>query len=111
MAVALASAERVFDLLDQPPSDVDRPGEAEARFEREIAFEDVTFRYDGGDPVLSDVSFALPKGQVVALVGPSGAGKTTLADLLPRFHDPTGGPDPDGRRAAHPAHPPLAARR
>ena len=91
MAVALASAERVFDLLDQPPSDVDRPGESDARFEREIAFEHVTFSYDGGDPVLSDVSFTLAKGRVVALVGPSGAGKTTLADLLPRFHDPTAG--------------------
>jgi subfamily B ATP-binding cassette protein MsbA len=91
MAVALASAERVFGLLDQPPSEVDRPGEGEARFEREIRFEEVSFSYDGGDPVLSEVSFALPRGRVVALVGPSGAGKTTLADLLPRFHDPTGG--------------------
>ncbi len=91
MAVALASAERVFDLLDQPPAEVERPGEGEARFEREIVFDRVSFRYDGGDPVLSDVSFALPRGRVVALVGPSGAGKTTLADLLPRFHDPTGG--------------------
>ncbi|HYC33299.1 MAG TPA: ABC transporter ATP-binding protein [Gemmatimonadales bacterium] len=91
MAVALASAERVFELMDQPPSEVDRPGETEARFEREIAFEGVTFRYDGGDPVLSDVSFTLGKGRVIALVGPSGAGKTTLADLLPRFHDPTEG--------------------
>jgi ABC-type multidrug transport system fused ATPase/permease subunit len=91
MAVALASAERVFDLLDQPPSEVDRPGEGEARFEREVRFEEVSFRYDGGDPVLSDVSFALPKGRIVALVGPSGAGKTTLADLLPRFHDPMSG--------------------
>jgi subfamily B ATP-binding cassette protein MsbA len=91
MAVALASAERVFDLLDQPPSEVDRPGESEARFTRDIVFESVTFSYDGGDPVLSDVSFTLPKGKVLALVGPSGAGKTTLADLLPRFHDPTDG--------------------
>jgi subfamily B ATP-binding cassette protein MsbA len=91
MAVALASAERVFDLLDQPSSEGDRPGESAARFERDIVFDGVTFSYDGGDPVLSDVSFALGKGRVVALVGPSGAGKTTLADLLPRFHDPTGG--------------------
>ena len=91
MAVALASAERVFELLDQPPSETDRPGEGPASFQREIVFDRVTFSYDGGDPVLSDVSFALPKGRVVALVGPSGAGKTTLADLLPRFHDPTGG--------------------
>jgi ATP-binding cassette, subfamily B, bacterial MsbA len=91
MAVALASAERVFALLDQPSSEGDRPEESAARFERDIVFDGVTFSYDGGDPVLSDVSFALGKGRVVALVGPSGAGKTTLADLLPRFHDPTGG--------------------
>ena len=49
------------------------------------------FRYGDGDPVLSDISLTIPKGRVVALVGPSGAGKTTLADLLPRFHDPTEG--------------------
>jgi ATP-binding cassette, subfamily B, bacterial MsbA len=91
MAVTLASAERVFEILDEPSAEVDRPGEGEARFEREVRFEDVTFRYGGGDPVLSEVSLTLPKGRVVALVGPSGAGKTTLADLLPRFHDPVGG--------------------
>jgi subfamily B ATP-binding cassette protein MsbA len=91
MAVALASAERVFAILDEPPAEVDRPGEGEARFEREIVFDAVSFRYGGGDPVLSEVSFVLPRGRVVALVGPSGAGKTTLADLLPRFHDPTEG--------------------
>ena len=91
MAVTLASAERVFDLLDQPPNEVDRPDDLPARFEREIVFDHVSFRYGDGDLVLRDISFTLPKGKVVALVGPSGAGKTTLADLLPRFHDPTGG--------------------
>jgi subfamily B ATP-binding cassette protein MsbA len=91
MALALASAERIFQVLDEPSTEVDRPGEGEASFEREIAFDRVTFRYGGGEPVLSDVSFTIPKGTVVALVGPSGAGKTTLADLLPRFHDPTSG--------------------
>jgi subfamily B ATP-binding cassette protein MsbA len=91
MAVTLASAERVFEILDEPSTDVERPGEGPARFEREVAYEQVGFRYGQGDPVLSDVSFTLPRGKVVALVGPSGAGKTTLADLLPRFHDPTEG--------------------
>ncbi len=91
MAVALGSAERIFQVLDEPPAEVDRPGEGEARFEREITFERVGFRYGDGEPVLSDISLTIPKGRVVALVGPSGAGKTTLADLLPRFHDPTEG--------------------
>jgi subfamily B ATP-binding cassette protein MsbA len=91
MAVALASAERLFEILDEPSTEIDRPGESVARFQREIVFDRVSFHYGGGDPVLSEVSFTLPKGRVVALVGPSGAGKTTLADLLPRFHDPVGG--------------------
>lgn len=91
MAVTLASAERVFDFLDEPPTEVDRPGDAIARFDREIVFDRVSFRYGDGDLVLRDVSFSLGKGRVVALVGPSGAGKTTIADLVPRFHDPTMG--------------------
>ncbi len=90
-SVALASAERIFQVLDEPPTELDQPGEGDARFEREIVFDRVSFRYGDGPPVLSDVSFTIPKGKVVALVGPSGAGKTTLADLLPRFHDPTSG--------------------
>jgi ATP-binding cassette, subfamily B, bacterial MsbA len=91
MALALASAERIFQVLDEAPTEVDRPGEREASFAREIVFERVGFRYGDGEPVLSDISLTIPKGRVVALVGPSGAGKTTLADLLPRFHDPTEG--------------------
>jgi ATP-binding cassette, subfamily B, bacterial MsbA len=91
MAVTLASAERVFDFLDQPPTEVDRPGEETAHFERAIVFDRVSFRYGKGELVLSDVTFHLPRGKIVALVGPSGAGKTTAADLLPRFHDPTEG--------------------
>jgi subfamily B ATP-binding cassette protein MsbA len=91
MAVTLASADRVFDLFDQPPAELEAPGEETARFEREIAFDKVSFRYGNGELVLSDVSFRMSRGKVVALVGPSGAGKTTAADLLPRFHDPTSG--------------------
>jgi ATP-binding cassette, subfamily B, bacterial MsbA len=91
MAVTLASAERVFEFLDQPSTEMDRPGEEDAHFEREIVFDRVSFRYGDGDLVLSDVSFRLSKGKVIALVGPSGAGKTTAADLLPRFYDPTAG--------------------
>ena len=91
MAVTLASAERVFDFLDEPPTEVDRPGDEMAKFDREIVFDRVSFRYGEGDLVLRDVSFCLGKGRIVALVGPSGAGKTTIADLVPRFHDPTTG--------------------
>jgi ATP-binding cassette, subfamily B, bacterial MsbA len=91
MAVTLASAERVFEFLDQPATEVDRLGEEPARFEREVVYDRVSFRYGDGDLVLADVSFRLSRGKVLALVGPSGAGKTTAADLLPRFHDPSSG--------------------
>src|SRR4029077_8581304 len=65
MAITLASAERVFEILDEPATAVDRPGEGPARFERDIVFDRVSFHYAEGDPVLSDVSFVLPKGRVV----------------------------------------------
>jgi subfamily B ATP-binding cassette protein MsbA len=91
MAVSLASAERVFHFLDQPASETEQPSEQVSRFEREIVFDRVSFRYADGSIVLREISFVLPKGKMIALVGPSGAGKTTIADLLPRFHDPVAG--------------------
>ncbi len=88
-----ASVERVFEVLDTPPAIVDRPGvPALPDFTREIEFDRVRFQYSGADAdVLSDISLTVRRGEVVALVGMSGAGKSTLMDLLPRFHDVTGG--------------------
>ncbi len=88
---AMASVERVFALLDEPVSEVDPPGALTATFARELAYDHVGFSYREGEAVLRDVSFKVMPGEVVALVGPSGAGKTTLVDLLPRLHDPTSG--------------------
>ncbi|MBI4610138.1 MAG: ATP-binding cassette domain-containing protein [Candidatus Rokubacteria bacterium] len=84
-----ASVERVFELLDTPPTIVDRPGATPLPgFSDRIEFDRVIFRYPDGDaPVLSDISLTVKKGELVAFVGMSGAGKTTLMDLLPRFHD------------------------
>jgi subfamily B ATP-binding cassette protein MsbA len=90
-AVAVTSAERVFAILDRPGVEQDGPGTVPARFERDITFDRVTFGYDGAEPVLRDVSFVVPRGHVAAIVGPSGAGKTSLLELLPRFHDPVSG--------------------
>ena len=89
---ALASARRLFEVLDEPVLVVDRPGATPlGPFENGIRFEGVSFAYPGGPDVLSNVDLAVPRGSVTALVGPSGAGKTTLANLLPRFMDVTGG--------------------
>jgi subfamily B ATP-binding cassette protein MsbA len=87
---ATASAQRVFELLDTAKEPVDDRGRA-AAFEREIKFENVDFEYIAGEPVLKNVSFTAARGDVVAIVGSSGAGKTTLVDLLPRFYPCTNG--------------------
>jgi subfamily B ATP-binding cassette protein MsbA len=88
---SLAAAERLFAVLDQPTEvQLDRGTKRVAGFREGIEFDRVHFAYDE-DPVLVDVSFVARRGDIVALVGPSGAGKTTLVDLIPRFYEPTSG--------------------
>jgi ATP-binding cassette, subfamily B, multidrug efflux pump len=89
---ALAGAERIYNILDEEPEPPDPPGARKlGEIEGRIQFEDVIFAYDPGRSVLHDVSFNIEPGQTVALVGPTGAGKTTIANLIPRFYDATGG--------------------
>src|SRR5438128_12468954 len=77
----LAGADRVFELMDTKPQVVDRPGAAALGGVRDgIEFHDVSFAYDPGQPVLRHINLRVPVGQVVALVGMSGGGKSTLAD-------------------------------
>ena len=89
---ALAAMERVFDVLRQPVEKPDSPDviETPSRI-TSIEFDAVGFSYREGVGVLDDVSLSVPAGSVIALVGPSGGGKTTLTDLVARFHDPTSG--------------------
>jgi len=87
-----AAADRIFELLDELPEIQDAPGAvALAQVKGEVTFDDVHFSYSEGDEVLHDVDFHVAPGEVVALVGPSGAGKTSIANLLCRFYDPTHG--------------------
>ncbi len=88
---ALAGAERIFEVLDTEQEIVDRPGAVSLSGIREgIGFEHVWFSYDS-EPVLKDVTLHIGVGEVVALVGMSGGGKSTLSDLIPRFYDVTRG--------------------
>src|SRR6266568_4579585 len=91
MASATAAADRVFEVLALAPEERDRPGEQPARFAERIEYRGVWFSYDSQAPVLADIDLEVRRGQVAAIVGPSGAGKTTLVDLLPRFYEPSRG--------------------
>ena len=87
----LISAERIFTIIDREPDIRDKPGAQRLdKFREGVVFEEVGFAY-GEDEVLKGISLEIPHGQSVALVGPSGGGKSTIADLLPRFYDPTRG--------------------
>ncbi|HEV2178627.1 MAG TPA: ABC transporter ATP-binding protein [Terriglobia bacterium] len=89
---AVGASERVFQYLDIHSEIVEKPGAAVLRtFEKGITFEEVDFDYEVGMPLLRGVNLRIGKGEVVAIVGSSGAGKTTLANLIPRFFDVTGG--------------------
>jgi ABC-type multidrug transport system fused ATPase/permease subunit len=88
----MAALDKIFELLDEEPDLGDRPGAVELpRLRGEIEFDDVTFSYGGDDPALCSVDLHIPPGQTVALVGATGAGKSTLAKLVARFYDPDHG--------------------
>lgn len=87
----IAAGERVLALMDTKPEIKDRPDAVELTdFRQGIEFNDVCFSYEERE-VLHHINFTIPKGQTVALVGPSGGGKSTISDLIPRFYDPTTG--------------------
>ncbi|HEY7779446.1 MAG TPA: ABC transporter ATP-binding protein [Ktedonobacterales bacterium] len=89
---ALAGGERIYAILDEPTEPPDPPGTPDlGPIAGRVAFDHVTFAYTAGRVVLHGVSFAVPAGATVALVGRTGAGKTTIANLIPRFYDVTSG--------------------
>jgi subfamily B ATP-binding cassette protein MsbA len=88
---AIASAERIFEVLDTPSGVIEHAkARVLPRFHREIAYEHISFHYDS-QPALRHVSLTIKPGETLAIVGPSGGGKTTLVNLLPRFYDPNAG--------------------
>ncbi|MCD8302857.1 MAG: ABC transporter ATP-binding protein/permease [Prevotellaceae bacterium] len=88
----MASLERICMILDAENNILEAPEPITVKgLEREISFSHVSFSYNGNTEVLHDINLSIPKGHTIALVGQSGAGKSTLVDLIPRFHDITGG--------------------
>ena len=92
LQTALASADRVFEAWDVEPEIYDRAGVVAPREPTwDIEFDNVSFAYNAGDAVLRNLTFKVEEGEVVALVGPTGSGKTTTVSLIPRFYDPDEG--------------------
>ncbi len=92
VANSLAAMDRIFEVFDQAPEVQERAGAVTLpRVRGAIAFERVSFQYEGREPVLEDLSLVIRAGETVALVGPSGAGKSTIVKLLPRFYDVSDG--------------------
>jgi subfamily B ATP-binding cassette protein MsbA len=91
-AKAAVAYERIQEVLQSEREVKDLPGARKAgRLRGELEFDHVTFGYEPGQPILKDVSFKIEAGTVVALVGPTGAGKSTIISLIPRFYDPDSG--------------------
>jgi len=89
---AIAGAERIFTILDEKPAVTDKPeAKAMTEIKGRVEFDEVSHEYEDGVPVLNNVSFSAEPGQTIAIVGPTGAGKTTIINLLPRFYDVTHG--------------------
>lgn len=85
---AIAGAERVFEIMDEKPERIDGQNAIEKeQLKGDVAFRNVTFSYDTGKPVLKNISFQAKAGETIALVGPTGSGKTTIINLLTRFYD------------------------
>jgi ATP-binding cassette subfamily B multidrug efflux pump len=92
LQAALAAAERIFAILDEEPEEEDAPGAVTpTRLNGDVAFQDVHFAYLPGEPVLRGVSFRIRAGETVAIVGPTGAGKTSIISLLSRLWDTQAG--------------------
>lgn len=88
----MSGFERFVEIMNTKSSIVDSPGAVELSDVRgDVAVENVSFSYNGGEKVLSDISLEIPAGKMIALVGPSGGGKTTLCHLIPRFYDVSAG--------------------
>ncbi len=92
MQHAIASAERMFSLIDAVPEVIDQPGAIDpGTIQGDIIFDGVDFSYEDGDPILKDFNLHIRRGETIALVGPTGGGKSTIVNLLCRFFEPTGG--------------------
>lgn len=91
LQTGLAATERIFAMLNTPTESTDRARTDPGRLRGEVVFEDVRFSYTEGQEILKGISLSVRPGERVAIVGPTGSGKSTLVDLIPRFYDPTSG--------------------